>query len=95
MRRTRKYGIVPGVKTTIELPDHLFRRAKAFAAVRGISLRDLFTDSVERRLRAEERSARPAWKKLHGGLASLRRETHRIRELVDSEFERIDVEDSG
>lgn len=82
------------MKTTIELPDQLFRRAKAYAAVRAISLRELFTDAVERRLRADDKRARPAWKELHGGLKSLRRETRKIGELVEAEFEGIDAEDS-
>ncbi len=93
LAETHKYGMVRVVKTTIELPDRLFRRAKAFAATRGQSLRELFTESVEGRLRAEGRSSGPAWRKLHGALTGLRSETRRIRHLVEAEFERIDAED--
>ncbi len=81
------------MKTTIELPDQLLRRAKAFAALRGISLRELLTASLERQLRAEE-DRRPAWRELHGGLASLRSETRRLTAAVDAEFEQVDAEDS-
>jgi hypothetical protein len=35
------------VKTTIELPDELFREAKATAARRGMSLKDLFREALE------------------------------------------------
>lgn len=91
---SRKYGKVASVKTTLELPDHLFRRAKAAAATRGMSLKEFVSDALGRRLLAEPGSFRPTWKRLHGGLASLRRETRRIRDLVDAEFERIDAEDS-
>ena len=34
------------VKTTIELDDELFRRSKAEAALRGQSLKDLFTAAL-------------------------------------------------
>ncbi len=38
------------MKTTIDLPDELFRRAKAVAALRGESLRQLITESLEKEL---------------------------------------------
>lgn len=38
------------MKTTIELPDELFRRAKAVAALRGESLRQLMTTALQREL---------------------------------------------
>ncbi len=39
------------MKTTIELPDITFRRAKAFAAVHGITMRRFITDAIEQQLR--------------------------------------------
>ncbi len=36
------------MRTTVDLPDTLFRRAKATAAVRGVSLKDLIITAVER-----------------------------------------------
>jgi len=38
------------MKTTIDLPDELFRRAKALAALRGESLKQLITESLEKEL---------------------------------------------
>jgi hypothetical protein len=38
------------MKTTIDLPDPLFRRAKATAAVKGVSLKRFITEAVEQRL---------------------------------------------
>jgi hypothetical protein len=38
------------MKTTIDLPDELFRRAKAVAALRGESLKQLITESLEKEL---------------------------------------------
>jgi hypothetical protein len=34
------------VKTTLEIPDDLFREMKAAAALRGIRLRDFVTDAI-------------------------------------------------
>jgi hypothetical protein len=46
------------MRTTIELPDELLRRAKSHAAVKGLSLRDFFIEAVEQKL------ASPAAKKV-------------------------------
>jgi hypothetical protein len=36
------------MRTTIELPDALFRRTKALAALRGSSMKDLIVRALER-----------------------------------------------
>ena len=57
------------MKTTIELPDELLRRAKATAAVRGESLRVLLTEALSSHLErpSEPASDRPeAWRKVFG-----------------------------
>lgn len=40
------------MKTTIEIPDELFREAKARAAMNGIKLKDLITDALRTKLHA-------------------------------------------
>ena len=37
----QKYGKVERMKTTLEIPDDLFKQTKATAALRGESLKDL------------------------------------------------------
>jgi hypothetical protein len=84
-----------GVKTTIDIPDELFRLAKARASLRGISLRQFVTDTLRARLEREEKLARatdPPWMKGFGGLADLAGETGRIRALIEKEFESIETE---
>jgi hypothetical protein len=83
------------VKTTIELPDLLFRKAKAAAAEQGGTLKDFFTEAVRDRLqRASARSntAKP-WEAAFGGLKSLHRENQRIDRIISAEFESIDEEE--
>jgi len=42
------------MRTTVDLPDELFRRAKATAAIRGIKLKDLIAALVEEGLAGEK-----------------------------------------
>lgn len=41
------------MRTTIDLPDALFRRTKAVAALRGSSMKDLIVRAIERELVAK------------------------------------------
>ncbi len=78
------------MKTTFELPDNLFRNAKSVAAGAGISLRELFTQAITEKLQPKGGGAnQKPWMKGFGALATnqlLRKETHRIQSLIDSEF---------
>lgn len=42
------------MKTTVELPDDLYRRAKATAALRGIKFKDLVEEGLRRVMAAAE-----------------------------------------
>jgi predicted DNA binding CopG/RHH family protein len=44
------------VKTTLEIPDTVFRRAKSKAAERGIPLRQFVTEAVEEKLQTSSRN---------------------------------------
>ena len=81
------------MKTTLEIPDVIFRRAKAKAAERGIPFRQFVTDAVEDKLRAKPGDGSRPWLKMAGKLRYLRRETARINALIDQEFETIEPED--
>lgn len=66
------------MKTTLEIPDAVFRRAKSKAAERGIPLRQFVTEAVEEKLRNHPEEARKPWMKHIGKLKHLRKETQRI-----------------
>jgi hypothetical protein len=80
------------VKTTLEIPDFLFRRAKSVAAERGIPLRQFVTEAVQEKLRItpEEKP----WTKHLGKLKHLRNDKDRkqIEERGAEAFEQIDRE---
>ncbi len=84
------------MKTTVEMPDALFRKAKAIAAERGIPLKDLLTDAVREHLRRSAgntpkgKPPAPAWMSAFGGLRGLHKETGRINRILEEEFERIE-----
>jgi hypothetical protein len=48
------------VRTTIDLPDALFRKTKAVAALRGSSMKDLIVRAVEREVTQGQGVAKPA-----------------------------------
>jgi hypothetical protein len=86
------------MKTTIEIPGTTLRRAKSIAAARGISLKQLFTEALEDKLKAAETpSASPAWLHLAGTFGktpSDRAETRRIQQRIEAEFELLEPEDA-
>jgi hypothetical protein len=78
------------VKTTLEIPDLLFRRAKSAAAERGIPLRQLVTEAVQEKLKLTSREK--PWMKHLGKLRHLHGERKQIEKRVKEAFERIDLE---
>ena len=79
------------MKTTLEIPDAIFRKAKAKAAERGVPLRQFVTEAVEEKLRTS--AGDKPWMKMAGGLRHLHKETVRIQKLIDKEFRQIEPED--
>jgi hypothetical protein len=80
------------MKTTLEIPDTIFRRAKAVAAERGIPLREFVTEAVKDKLAANTKADGKPWVKHMGKLKRLRKETARINALIEKDSEKIDPE---
>ena len=69
------------MKTTLEMPDKLFRRAKATAAQRGQSLKQLITAALEHELSQSNRvagSARARRAQVQATMRELKRISKRI-----------------
>ena len=82
------------MKTTLELPDQLFRKAKATAAERGQSLKEFVTEALRDKLNdGRTHAGEPPWMQGFGKLRHLHKETVRIQSLIDEEFETIEPED--
>ena len=84
------------MKTTLEIPDFLFRKAKSKAAERGQTLKQLVTEALQEKLAVNTGKARPGepgWMEGFGKLRRLRKETQRIQARIDERFEVIEPED--
>ena len=81
------------MKTTLEIPDPIFRRAKSVAAERGIPLREFVTEAVKDKLVADDKAAEKPWMTSFGKLRHLRKETARINSIIEQEFEQVEAED--
>jgi len=80
------------MKTTLEIPDPILRKAKVRAAECGIPLRQFVTEAVQEKLAAAKPIEKP-WMKAVGGLRHLHAENVRIQKLIDEEFGKIEPED--
>ncbi len=81
------------MKTTLEIPDSIFRRAKSVAAERGIPLREFVTQAVKDKLADRATASDRPWMAAFGKLRRLRKETARINRRIEEEFEQIEAED--
>jgi plasmid stability protein len=83
------------VKTTLEIPDPLFRQLKISAAKQGKTIRavvnEALTEKMNRSLHGVEDI--PAWKIAFGGLRRLRDETAKINQDIAAEFSSVSPED--
>lgn len=75
------------MKTRLEIPDAIFRRAKSVAAEHGISLREFVTEAVKDKLATNDQAAHKPWVKLVGKLKHLHKETERINRLIEEDSE--------
>ena len=62
------------MKTTLEIPDTIFRQAKSAAADRGIPLREFVTEAVREKLIADARTTETTWMAAFGKLRHLPKE---------------------
>lgn len=78
------------MKTTVEIPDKLFREAKSIAASHGQTLKTFLSEALREKLSAPRRS-RSGWPVPPPRLT--RGEMPRIQATIAGEFSRIDPED--
>jgi hypothetical protein len=80
------------MKTTLEIPDTIFRRAKSTAAERGIPFRQFVTEAVAHKLKTIPAADQKPWMKHIGKLRHLRKEDARINKVIEEASEKIDPE---
>jgi hypothetical protein len=80
------------MKTTLEIHDPVFRRAKSAAAARCVPLREFVTEAVKDKLAPKIKAGEKPWVNLMGKLKHLHKETIRINRLIEEDSEKIDPE---
>jgi hypothetical protein len=78
------------MKTTLEIPQDLFRDAKSTAAKRGITLKKLFTEALEEKLHAPDEAQSKTCFKYFGALSGLHEENQMILKEIETEFGQVD-----
>lgn len=84
--------MVNHMKTTLEIPDDLYREIKALAALSGRTVKDLITELLRNKLE-EERSAsgERGWRSVFGQAPAA--EVKRVQAIVDDELSRVDPDE--
>ncbi len=87
---THKYGQRSLVKTTLEIPEALFR--KATAARQGRTLKQLVQEALSEKIARLDgaTSQQKPWMVLAGELKHLRSENRRIERVIETEFENVE-----
>jgi len=80
------------MKTTLEIPDAMLRRAKSAAAARGIPLGEFVTQALKEKLAAGAMPVDKPWLKLMGRLKHLHEETERINKFIEANSEEVEAE---
>lgn len=78
------------MKTTVELPDQLYRRIKARAALRGQSVKAFFLDALRDKLAQESARDNAGWKAAFGTARA--EDVAEVQRIIDEEFSKIDPE---
>jgi hypothetical protein len=87
------------MKIDVEIPDTLFRKAKATATKRDVSVEDLLTQALREHMErladdfSRNQLSAPPWMRAFGGLRALHKETKKINRIMRQEFEQIDVDE--
>lgn len=81
------------MKTTLELPEQLYRQIKARAALRGQTIKSFFMEAVRDKLSADASAAsrEPGWKEVFGKADP--KDVAEVQRIIDEEFEQINPED--
>lgn len=81
------------MKTTLEIPDELFRRSKATAALRGESLKDFVAGALRERLEHLPPGAptEPGWRKVFGKARP--EDIAAVDAVIEEHLERVDPDE--
>ena len=76
------------MKTTLEIPDTIVRRAKSKAAKQGMSLRQFVTEALRDKLKQASFSSQRTWQV--GKLSGVRNVSRQVDALIAEVFDQAD-----
>lgn len=82
------------MKTTVDVPDRIYRQIKARAALRGQTIKSFLLDAVREKLATESGSRKKqeiGWRAVFG--KGNKQDVAEVQRIIDEEFSRIDLED--
>jgi len=81
------------MRTTVDVPDSLYRQIKARAALKGQTIKAFFLDAIHDKLAAEKTKSteETGWRVAFG--AARAEDVAEVQQIIDEEFSRIDPED--
>lgn len=79
------------MKTTVEIPDDLYHRAKSRAAESGRSFRSLLVDALRARLYGEGNTT--SLDDVFGALAAEREAVYEVQRTLDRDLEHVDPDE--
>ena len=81
------------MKTTVEIPDTLYRQLKARAALKGQTIKDFMVEAVRAKL--DDDRAKPkkktGWEAAFG--AADPKDVAELQRIIDEEFSKVDPDD--
>ena len=83
------------MKTTLEIPDSIVRRAKSKAAKEGMSLRQFVTEALRDKLKQASIAGRRPWMKQIGKLSGVRNVSRQVDALIAEVFDQADSQISA
>ena len=81
------------MRTTVDVPDPLYRRIKARAALKGQSVKAFLLDALRDKLEMEkgQTKGKTGWRAAFGSARP--GEVDEVQRIIDEEFSRVDPED--
>ena len=81
------------MKTTVEIPDSLYRQLKARAALRGQTIKDFLLEAVRAKLASDKTSSKgkTGWRAAFG--AADPKDVAEVQRIIDEEFSQVDPDD--
>ncbi len=80
------------MKTTLEVPDSVYRQVKARAALKGQTVKAFVLDAIQDKLRteADQRKQTKGWQSVFG--KAPKDDVAELQKILDEEFSGIDAE---